>query len=640
MKKRFLLSMMALASLCAGAQECAIGGLKYAVTDAKLRTAQVVDEVSGSDATSYVIPATVSIDGADYTVTSIGESAFAWSEATSVTLPETVDTLYYGAFRSSGLASVSLPEGLKYIGDYAFNSTKLTSIEIPASVEAIGNSAFFTCNSLASVKFGEGLKTIGTSAFYKCPLTGVTLPQSLEKLGAKAFLNCAKLETVKLPSGLAKLDDGTFNGCASLKSVELPAALKAIGDEVFCNCSALAAISIPAGVDTIGTGVIARTGVAAISVDAANKSFHVSDGCLYSADNRMLYAVPMKGTDKVNVSIRCIGINGGAFWGSEVKRVTLPKGMLAIDDYAFCQSALETVNFPASLVYIGEQGFADTKLSGELRLPDNMPYILDGAFAGNKNVTSVVIPSAVKAVYPHAFNGCTALASVTCLGSSAPSIEDVYEEYDNPFYNCPATTVVVPSGSASSYRANYWSDYFTIDESGAAVFKYESTSPADGSFYTSKWAEMVFDVVFSEPVTIVKSTPEAFLRVGGELGGTVLEPDDCWNATTGGNKNTLRVWGSDYDMYTMSFQVDPEKTYTMVIPAGVVKNAAGELNERIVINVKGSNPTAVDFVPASGASAAGEVARYGISGQRVGKGHKGLTIVRKADGTAVKAVVR
>lgn len=632
--------MMALACMCASAEEYAIDGLKYAVTDSKLKTARVVDEVSGSAATSYVIPATVSIDGVDYTVNSIGEDAFVWSKAATVTLPETVDSIYYGAFRSSSLAAINLPSGLKFIDNYAFSSSKLTSIEIPASVETIGGSAFFCCYSLSDIKLNEGLKKIGPSAFYKCPVVSVTLPESLEELGEKAFLFCAKLETVKLPSKLTALGEATFQGCTSLKSIELPAALTTIGDEVLVECAALTSINIPANVVEIGSSLIGKTGVTTITVDAANKSFHVVGGCLYTADNRLLYAAPMKGVTEVTVNSRCIGINGGAFWGSEVKKVTLPKGMLAIDDYAFCQSALETINFPASLVYIGEQGLAATKMQGELRLPENMPYILDGAFAGNEGITSLVIPSAVKAVYPHAFNNCTALASVTCLGSVAPSIEDVYEDFEKPFYGCPATKVVVPNGSASSYRANYWSDYFTIDESGAAVFKYVSTSPVNGSYYTSKWGEMAFDVVFSEPVTIVNTTPEAFLREGGELGGKVLEPDDCWNATTGSDKNTLRVWGSDYDMFTMTFSVDPEKTYTMVIPAGVVKNAAGELNERIVINVLGSNPTAVDFVPADGQPAAGEVARYDIRGQKVGKDHKGVVIVRKADGTAVKAVVR
>lgn len=644
--KKSLLTMLLFASVIANAQEITYKGLKYAVTDSKTKTARVVDEVSSSDATSYDVPATIVIGGVTYTVNSIGEDAFRWSKATSITLPETIDSIQYCAFYSTEITSIKLPSKLKYIGEYAFNSSKLTSIEIPSSVEEIGGSAFFTCRSLTSVKINEGLTKMGTSVFYHCPLlTSAVLPESLVEIPNKVFLQCDMLTDVQISSKAVSLGDAVFQGCKALKSITLPSTLQTIGDEVFLNCSSLTSIHVPANVQAIGTSLISKTAVSDITVDAANKYFHLVDGILYSADNRILYAVPQTGKTSVTVNSKCIGINGGAFWGSAVETVTLPKGMLAIDDYAFCESALKSINFPAGLIYIGEQGFASTQLSGELTLPENMPYVMDGAFASVSKLTSLVIPSGVQYIMNHAFHNCTGLKSITCLGSQAPIIDDVYEDYDSPFYNCGASTVIVPKGSTFSYKAAYWSDYMTIKESDLGVFAYKNTTPSNNSFFSGKWGDMAFDVVFDEPITIVKSNPEAFLREAdaedktAELSGKILEPDDAWYATKSG-QNTLRVWGADYDSYTMTFAVDSKKVYTMVIPAGVVKNAAGETNERIVINVFGADPTGVEKVQLSGAASSEEVARYNVSGQKVGKDHKGITIIRMADGSTEKVVVK
>lgn len=543
--------------------------------------------------------------GKNYNVTSIGDRVFQYSSAATITLPETIESIGMQSFSStSNLKSITLPSKLSYIGGYAFNSSGLTSIEIPASVKEIGGSAFFTCKSLKSITFNEGLEKIGTSAFYNSAITGATLPESLTELGDKAFLKCGSLTSVKLPSGLKRLGMGTFNECPLLSSIDIPSGVTEIGDECFLGCASLQSITIPAGVEKIGTGIIAKTSVATISVDAANSNFHIVNGALYNAKNTLLYAVPMKGVTELSVNAKCIGINGGAFWGSEVAKVTLPEGMLAIDDYAFCQSALAEINFPKTLTYIGIQGFAATQLT-EVTLPENMPYVYDGAFAGCEKMTSLTIPSGVKLIQNHAFHNNKALTSVTCLGATAPEIDDVYEEYDSPFYGVSSSTpLYVPKGSTSSYKEEGWGSYFTITEGDKGVLAVVSTSPENGA-QLSKYAEMKAEVVFGEDITIVQGKPAVFLREGSELSGAVIEPDDAWYAVKGDNSKTLRVWAADYDSYTMTFSPKQDTKYYLIIPAGVVKNAAGELNEKIVIELNGPTApkplTVVSTTPANGA---------------------------------------
>lgn len=581
-KLLFVAATVAMALSC-GAEQFKVGVYTFNVTDETTVEVSKADSKNenGDKILEYDVPATVQSGGVTYSVKAIGKEAFKWSYATKIVLPQSIESFEADAFNgSSSLEEINFPERLSYIGDYAFSSTALKSVVLPSSVKKIGSSAFFTCKSLSSVIFNEGLEEIGNSAFYKTSLTNVVLPQSLTEIGAKAFLNCEKLETVTLPNKIKVLPLGLFYGCKLLKSLDIAEGVTEIGDECFLLCESLKSISIPSTVEKIGTGFIAKTSVSSITLAAANSNFVLVDGILYDTNKKLLYAVPMKGVSSVNVDSKCIGINGGAFWGSEVAKVVLPNGFLAIDDYAFCQSALAEINFPASITYIGEQGFAATKLKSVV-LPENMPNILDGAFAGCEELTTVTIPSAVKRIYNHAFHNDVNLTSVTCLGSTPPEILDVYETYDDPFFGVPTTTTLyVPKGTEAAYRADGWHNYFKITESDFGVLACVGMTPADGAVLGAN-AEMKIEIEFSEDINVVKKNPEVFLRKDSELSGAIIEPDDAWVATV--SKNTLRLWASDYDGYTMSFTPEQDREYYLVIPAGVVQNSAGDMNERIVV---------------------------------------------------------
>ncbi len=620
-------------------------GLTYEVTSAT--TVRVTKVQSPTQEPLTIdIKASVENDGKTYAVTSIGEGAFKYNKATKVTLPESLDSIYFDALGTSNIEEINLPSKLKYIGEFALRSTNISEIKIPASVKYLGGSAFFTCNKLKSVSFEGAPEEFGKSIFFHCAaLTTVTLPNDMTDIPDKMFMSCDKLSTINLPSSLESIGEGSFYECKSLTSMEIPSTVNEIGDEAFLKCTGITNVSLPASLEDLGSCAFAKTSISSITLDSSNKNFKLVDGVLYSKDGTILYLAPMKGKTSVSMASSCIGINGGAFWGSEVETVTPSKKLLAIDDYAFCQSALKSFSFPNTLTFIGEQAFASTQLTGELRLPENVTMVQDGTYAGITGITSVIIPSGVKYVYPHAFNGCTSLASVTCEGSTAPELVDVYEENDNPFYNCAASTLNIPKGTTASYKKEYWSDYFTLKEGDKGVLVYESTSPVDGSMLTKKWFDASVDVTFSEEVTVIKEHPEVFLRQGSEdlspeLSGKILEPDDEWYVTRQSDKKTVRVWAADYDGYMMNYSCAPEDIFAFVIPAGIVKNAVGETNERIVVTVKGYDPSTGIAETEISASDAKEAARFNISGMRIGNGQKGIAIIKMTDGTVKKVLVK
>lgn len=106
-----------------------------------------------------------------YTVTEIGDHAFAWCEGiTSVTIPGSVKTIGEAAFWSCpALKSVPLPNGIQEIKKGTFSECiALQSIDIPASVKTIGKWAFAHCEALQSIDIPANVTTIVQKAFGRC----------------------------------------------------------------------------------------------------------------------------------------------------------------------------------------------------------------------------------------------------------------------------------------------------------------------------------------------------------------------------------------------------------------------------------------------------------------------------------------
>ena len=80
-------------------------------------------------------------------------------------------------------------------------------------------------------------------------------------------------------------------------------------------------------------------------------------------------------------------------------------GLTAIDDYAFYQSSLQTVAFPASATSIGEYAFSESSISGELCVPGTVKAIKNYAFYSCKQLTSVILEEGVETVGWHSLSG-------------------------------------------------------------------------------------------------------------------------------------------------------------------------------------------------------------------------------------------
>ncbi|MBR1803498.1 MAG: leucine-rich repeat protein, partial [Muribaculaceae bacterium] len=238
-------------------------------------------------------------------------------------------------------------------------------------------------------------------------------------------------------------------------------------------------------------------------------------------------------------------------------------------------SALAHIQFPESLIWVGEQAFAATQLT-EVTLPENFPYINDGEFAGCTNLSKVVIPSSVMEIYPHAFQNCSK-ATFYANGSTAPEIMDYYDDWDHPLYGTGGT-IFVPKGAKSNFQSAGWDAELTIKETEKATIIATSTVPSVGDIVTvnSNEASTAFVITFDQPVSLLKAAPKAFLRANSFVSSTVVATD--WTAAMSDDGLTLTVTP------TAPFTIDSETNYYFTLPEGVVVNVVEERNEHLVIN--------------------------------------------------------
>ena len=121
------------------------------------------------------------------------------------------------------------------IGDGAFaDCSYLTSITIPNSVTSIGGDAFVGCSSLTSITIPNSVTSIGIEAFEGCSsLTSITIPNSVTSIGYGTFYGCSGLTSVTIPNSVTSIGDYAFGNCSSLTSITIPNSVTSITLDIF-----------------------------------------------------------------------------------------------------------------------------------------------------------------------------------------------------------------------------------------------------------------------------------------------------------------------------------------------------------------------------------------------------------------------
>lgn len=247
-----------------------------------------------------VVPNEFEYNGTAYSVTAIGNSAFAGSKLmTTLQLPSSVVKFGSGTFTLCNALShitieagnpqffsqdgimyqytpfelffvpraiggdITLPDGLTQIPSSTFQrNANISTVTIPTSVTTIKDAAFDLCSNLTEIFFTNNtssLNTIERNAFSGCTsLTMIDLSVTqTETIGVDAFAGCTELAYLLQSDKLKTIDMRAFENCALL-GIELPATLQLIDQYAFRGCKNLAtvvnksALDIQKGAETHG----------------------------------------------------------------------------------------------------------------------------------------------------------------------------------------------------------------------------------------------------------------------------------------------------------------------------------------------------------------------------------------------------
>ncbi len=158
------------------------------------------------------------------TLTTIGRDAFRYVKMPEITIPEGVTSIGVCAFYGAGQAYKKgfggnpdtpakfvpeLPSTLTELGESAFAFSNLTEITVPEGVKVIPQMAFYACERLNKVTIlgatEIGVKAFGASGTYSTGTIEFSLPETLTTIHERAFNN-AKVRSLTIPASVTDIN--------------------------------------------------------------------------------------------------------------------------------------------------------------------------------------------------------------------------------------------------------------------------------------------------------------------------------------------------------------------------------------------------------------------------------------------------
>ena len=423
------------------------------------------------------------------------------------------------------------------------------------------------------------------------------------------------LERITLPETIEEIGEWGFGACSKLKEINMPAALKSIGNSAFINSRELTSFNIPKSTLYIGDNCFSNcTKLASFTVDAANTHFTVQDGILYGTENGVpttLVMYPMPKNDVTDFVVPSTVKKIQTLKNiTSLETITLPDGIEEIVDMGLgCRSLKAIYLHPDNPYYTKQDGVLYDKSMQTLMLipeghqmetftvPNGVTRIESGAIAYLQQLKVLNIPASVESLTLSDFYNypCPALQAINVdeYNNKYSSIDGLlYEKGNGQYYlNCcpPARMgdVTIPdTGIRISCAFRNCQHLGTVEIPASAICS--SRLVVNGNYYLGIFNNTKIEklVIYSDDILNYDIYPERAAQIL-DLSTVIYVPENRVEAC-----KASAGWGQ----YTIK-SID-ELTTGISSPS---------LNDNV--------QTANDHAPA-----------YNLSGQRVGKGYKGIVI--------------
>ena len=287
------------------------------------------------------------------------------------------------------MKTLIIPDNIKEIGYDAFDGCLDLEYLDLGQVEYIGTGAF-SCSSmllnnlqlehasLKTVVMSPALKEIGTrpphSEFVDDPYEGQGNAKSAY---TGVFDGQGDFEGLILPKTLEKVGGYALHGCTAVKEFTATENLKFVGTHAFDSCTNLTEITFPDSANAkFEDYIFANTGITEIKIPGWVDTIPVGfcNNCL-----------------NLNNLTLCEGIieaGGSAFGNTAVKSVIFPESCLYIDDSVFQNAPVTSVKFGSKTLSVGSNAFVkDThfELMESVVIPESVKSIGEKAFGYYKD---------------------------------------------------------------------------------------------------------------------------------------------------------------------------------------------------------------------------------------------------------------
>lgn len=267
-------------------------------------------------------------------------------------------------------------------------------------------------------------------------LYSITIPDSIIEIKSNAFRSNRNLTSVILPNNLIKLNGFSYTG---LISINIPDSVEYLEDGAFKSTPLQNVSNIKAGLKSwqgafeycsslpVDGGIRYADTIALYAVDSGLTSCTIKNGTLYIGNST---ASKEESSSVEGYTFeKCKGIH----------TVVLPESLTEIGDYTFSTTQLASINFPNSIIKIGNSAFQNCSGLTSISMPSSLQEIGRNAFYFYPTVTSniectISIPNTVTKIGERAFSGCNKLT----ISSLSNNIQEIYT---SSFYNCKGTEI-------------------------------------------------------------------------------------------------------------------------------------------------------------------------------------------------------
>jgi len=275
----------------------------------------------------------------------------------------------YAFCNLSSLEKLNLGTTVKKIGSHAFQEARIKTIRIPAQVEEIADDAFGykDCSSIIVDKANTHFASDRVCLY------------RLNEDGSKTLMKCFKgvIELYEILDGTSDILDNAFSTCGSLSILELPNSIKRFDGNCLKGTS-VKTIMIPTSVQNLDN----MAGID-FALDKDNPYFIFEDEVLYQEREDGLVAVAAtNNATSITLKEGTVEVANFAFFGcSKVKELALVDSLVKIGRNSFSGCAIETISFNDGLRIIDDCAFEDCKLQS-VELPGTVEYVCRTAFKG------------------------------------------------------------------------------------------------------------------------------------------------------------------------------------------------------------------------------------------------------------------